>query len=63
MKRRGMSNLRRLGNQIQITLPTDEQGFIGRECRDARCEGILSKTAGSGCRRHGDTRPLGYALG
>lgn len=48
MRRRGMSNLRRLGNQIQITLPTDEQGFIGRECPDARCEGYFKVLPGTG---------------
>ncbi|PDW05108.1 hypothetical protein [Candidatus Viridilinea mediisalina] len=49
-----MSNLRRLGNQIQITLPTDEQGFIGRECPDVRCEGYFKVQPGTGLQGNPD---------
>lgn len=43
-----MRNLRSLGNQIQITLPKDERGFIGRECPNGRCDGYFKVQPGTG---------------
>lgn len=43
-----MKNLRNLGSQFSISLPTDEEGFIGRECPVAECEGYFKLQPGSG---------------
>lgn len=42
-----LNNLRQL-QTINITLPQDEQGFLGRECPVAECEGYFSIKPGTG---------------
>jgi hypothetical protein len=32
------SNLNRLGSTVSVTIPTDEEGFMGRECPQKECE-------------------------
>jgi hypothetical protein len=41
-----MSYLRRLGSEFRISLPTDEDGFAGREC--PACEGYFKIRVGTG---------------
>jgi hypothetical protein len=43
-----MKNLRNLGSQFSISLPPDEEGFIGRECSVAECEGYFKLQPGTG---------------
>lgn len=43
-----MRHLRNLGSQFSITLPPDEEGFIGRECPVAECEGYFKIQPGTG---------------
>ena len=43
-----MKNLRNLGSQFSISLPPDEEGFIGRECPVAECEGYFKVQPGTG---------------
>jgi hypothetical protein len=43
-----MDNLRRLGNQISITLEPDSEGYIGRECPLKECLGYFKITPGTG---------------
>jgi hypothetical protein len=43
-----MSHLRDLGSQFSISLPPDEEGFIGRECPVAVCEGYFKLQPGTG---------------
>lgn len=50
-----MRHLRDLGPQFSISLPTDEQGFIGRECPVAECEGYFKLQPGTGLK--GDNLP------
>jgi hypothetical protein len=41
-------NLRRLGNRVDIALPKDKDGFLGRECPQAACEGYFKIKPGTG---------------
>lgn len=43
-----MNNLRNLASQFSISLPPDEEGFIGRECPVAECEGYFKVQPGTG---------------
>ena len=43
-----MKHLRQLGNSISVTLPSDEDGFTGRECPNPDCEGHFKITFGTG---------------
>ena len=43
-----MRHLRDLGSQFSISLPPDEEGFIGRECPVAECEGYFKLQPGTG---------------
>lgn len=43
-----MRHLRNLGSQFSISLPPDEEGFIGRECPVAECEGYFKLQPGTG---------------
>jgi hypothetical protein len=43
-----MKSLRNLGSQFSISLPPDEEGFIGRECPVAECEGYFKIQPGTG---------------
>ncbi len=43
-----MKHLRNLGSQLSISLPPDEEGFIGRECPVAECEGYFKLQPGTG---------------
>jgi hypothetical protein len=42
------SNLRRLGNEISVPIPRDEEGYIGRECPVETCLGYFKITLGTG---------------
>jgi len=50
-----MRHLRNLGSQFSISLPTDEEGLIGRECPLAACEGYFKLQPGTGLK--GDKLP------
>lgn len=39
---------RRGGNKVSVTIPTDEGGFMGRECPQADCEGYFKVKPGTG---------------
>jgi hypothetical protein len=43
-----MSNLERLGNRISISIPHDEEGYIGRECPVKTCLGYFKIMPGTG---------------
>lgn len=43
-----MTHLRDLGSQFSISLPTDEEGFLGRECPNEGCGGYFRITPGTG---------------
>jgi len=43
-----MRHLRNLGSQFSSSLPPDEEGFIGRECPVAECEGYFKLQPGTG---------------
>lgn len=43
-----MKHLRNLGSQFSISLPPDEEGFIGRECPVAACKGYFKLQPGTG---------------
>lgn len=43
-----MRNLRRIGNQMSISIPTDEQGYLGRQCPQGACSGYFKITPGTG---------------
>jgi hypothetical protein len=43
-----MRHLRNLGSQFSISLPPDDEGFIGRECPAAECEGYFKLQPGTG---------------
>jgi hypothetical protein len=45
-----MKHLRNLGSQFSISLPPDEEGFIGRECPGSECEGYFKLQPGTGLR-------------
>ena len=46
-----MRHLRNLGSRIRISLPPDEEGFIGRECPAVECEGYFKLQPGAGLKR------------
>ncbi len=48
MRRFQTTNLNRLGNQVSVTLPKDENGLIGRECPKKECEGYFKVKNGTG---------------
>jgi hypothetical protein len=41
-------NLRALGNQMSVDLPTDPRGFLGRECPQKECVGYFKLKPGTG---------------
>ena len=43
-----MNHLRRLGNSMSISIPADKDGFTGRECPQADCEGYFKIEFGTG---------------
>lgn len=43
-----MKHLRNLGSTFSISIPPDEEGFIGRECPVADCEGYFKLQPGTG---------------
>jgi hypothetical protein len=43
-----MDHLRNLGNHFSISLPTDEEGYIGRECPNVNCKGYFKIVNGTG---------------
>lgn len=43
-----MRHLRNLGSKFSISLPPDEEGFIGRECPVPECEGYFKLQPGTG---------------
>ena len=43
-----MDHLRRLGNNISIPIPADENAFTGRECPQPDCEGYFKIELGTG---------------
>lgn len=43
-----MRNLRGMGNQIRVSLPTDKNGMIDRKCPNSNCEGIFKVKTGTG---------------
>lgn len=48
-----MDNLRRLGNQVSVSIKPDEDGFTGRECAAASCEGYFKIQSGTGLKGDG----------
>ena len=48
-------HLRELGNRISVPIRADEDGFTGRECPNAECEGYFKIVSGTGL--HGDGLP------
>jgi hypothetical protein len=46
-------NLRRLtGRTLSISIPSDEEGFLGRECPERECEGYFKIKPGTGLKGH-----------
>lgn len=43
-----MRHLRNLGSQFSISLPPDNDGFVGRECPEPECEGYFKIQPGTG---------------
>lgn len=43
-----MDHLRQLGNSVSVSIPADEDGFTGRECPNAKCEGYFKIEFGTG---------------
>jgi hypothetical protein len=43
-----MNNLRRLGDQLSISIQPDEDGYLGRECPVEACMGYFKITLGTG---------------
>jgi hypothetical protein len=48
-----MDHLRRLGNNISIPIPADDDGFTGRECPQQDCEGYFKIEFGTGLKGEG----------
>ncbi len=44
----GFDGLRHLGNRIQIPVPKDAKGFVGRECPQGECQGYFKIKPGTG---------------
>lgn len=36
-----LNHLKQLGNRVQVTIPKDEEGYLGRECPQPDCEGYF----------------------
>jgi len=49
-------HLRRLGNQFEISLPLDTEGYLGRECPQGDCERYFKIKPGTGLK--GDSLPV-----
>lgn len=43
-----LRHLQRLGNQIGVSIPKDDDGFMGRECPEPQCEGYFKIKPGTG---------------
>jgi hypothetical protein len=43
-----LRNLKNLGNQIAVSIPKDDDGFMGRECPEKECEGYFKIKPGTG---------------
>ncbi len=43
-----LDHIKRLGNRVQVSLPTDEDGFVGRECPASDCLGYFKIQLGTG---------------
>jgi hypothetical protein len=43
-----MSHLQRLGNQVNVPIDPDEDGYVGRECPVPECLGYFKVTLGTG---------------
>lgn len=43
-----MRHVRNLGSQISVSLPTDKNGYLGRECPNSDCEGYFKIVPGAG---------------
>ncbi len=43
-----MRHLHNLGSKFSVSLPPDEEGFVGRECPAAECEGYFKIQPGTG---------------
>ena len=43
-----MRHLQQLGNRISVPITADEDGFTGRECPNAECEGYFKIVSGTG---------------
>jgi hypothetical protein len=42
------SHLKQLGNEVSVSIPRDERGFLGRECPASACEGYFLIKPGTG---------------
>ena len=42
--------LKQLGDRVNVTIPVDEDGYMGRECPAAECEGYFKVKPGTGLR-------------
>ncbi len=43
-----MKHLHDLGDEFKVSLPTDERGYLGRECPNANCKGYFKLVSGTG---------------
>ena len=43
-----LNHLKQLGNRVQVTIPKDEEGYLGRECPQSDCEGYFKIKPGTG---------------
>ncbi len=41
-------NLSKLGNRVEVPIPTDSDGFVGRECPESECDGYFKIKPGTG---------------
>ena len=48
-----MDQLRRLGDSISVSIPPDENGFMGRECPEPDCDGYFKIQSGTGIKGDG----------
>jgi hypothetical protein len=42
------SHLKNLGDRVQISIPKDDEGYMGRECPESGCEGYFKVKPGTG---------------
>ena len=42
------NHLRRLGSSVKVSVPTDSEGYLGRECPQSDCEGYFKIKPGTG---------------